>query len=239
MTNEELALKIQAGETAYRADLWEAVRKLMYKLVRPYLPFAERQGYDLDDLIQESYFAMEEAVRVYDPEAGFAFTTYLNFQVKRAARTLLLYWRGQRRYVDAVSLDTTASESEDTPLLNLIPDENSPFETAATDRIQNSELRESMKRHLHPEEYKVLQDRYWQCLNLKETGALFGHGADWVRLVELRALKKLRHFRNEFSDEYCYRHKGLAAYRTSLTSVVEDIALKREELLQQGTEDAD
>lgn len=231
MTNEELAVRIQAGETAYKADLWEAVRKLLYKLVYPYSPFAERLGLDMEDLLQESYFAMEAAVQAYRPEAGYAFSTYLGRQARKAVRTLLYYWNGKRRYVETVSLDTPVGE-EDTPLRDLLPSGAVPFEETTTDQIQHGELRETMRRRLRPDEYTVIQLRYWQCLPLKETGAQFGHGAEWAREQERRALKRLRHFRYEFADSYCYRHKGLTAYKSSLSSVVEDVVLQRDALLQ-------
>ena len=63
MTNEELALRIQAGDVACKEELWKAVRRLLWKLVRPYFGRAEALRYDMDDLIQEAYFAFEEAIQ--------------------------------------------------------------------------------------------------------------------------------------------------------------------------------
>ncbi len=232
MSNEELALKIQAGETEYMLDLWEAVRPLLAKLVQPYLERAARMQYDMDDLLQESYFALEGAVQAYDRDKGFAFTTYLNYQVAKVMRQPLKRWNGKNRCIFAASLDAPiGDDGDDATLQDIIPDQDYILEATAIEHVQSSELMQVMEQRLTQQEYNVLYCRYWQGLTLDAVGRFFNHQREWARSIEARAIRKLRRYRHEFSDDYCYRHKGLAAYKSSLSSIVEDIVIKREEIL--------
>ena len=233
MSNEELALRIQAGETEYMVDLWEAVHPLLAKLVQPYLERAARMRYDMDDLLQEAYFALEGAVQAYDRDKGFAFNTYLNFQVAKVMRPLLKRWNGKDRYIFAASLDTPIGDDGDgATLQDVIPDQDCMLEATAVEHVQSSELMQTMEKRLTQQEYNILYYRYWQGFTLEAVGRSFDHQREWARSIEARAIRKLRRYRYEFSGEYCYRHKGLAAYKSSLSSVVEDIVMKREEILR-------
>lgn len=68
MTNEQLTLDIQNGNRAALPQLWEAVRPLLFSLA---WRFYTRQGKDrcaqrgvaLEDLQQESFFALWDAAR--------------------------------------------------------------------------------------------------------------------------------------------------------------------------------
>lgn len=72
MTNEQLAVLIKQGEQERTPELWENVRKLLYKLsFHQYTAHADlfkQQGLSLEDIQQESYFAMLGAVEAYNPE---------------------------------------------------------------------------------------------------------------------------------------------------------------------------
>lgn len=84
MTNEQLTLDIQNGNRAALSQLWEAVRPLLFSLA---WKFYTRQGKErcaqrgvtLEDLQQESFFALCNAVQAYKPEKGYQLTTYLHY----------------------------------------------------------------------------------------------------------------------------------------------------------------
>ena len=75
MEKEQLALQAQQGNRAALSQLWEAVRPLLASMV---WKFYERQGLErcaihgvtVDDLSQESFIALVDAVRAYKPERG-------------------------------------------------------------------------------------------------------------------------------------------------------------------------
>lgn len=87
MTNEQLVARIQAGEDT--ADnmlrLWRQNEGFIAKLAKRYQGYAE-----LDDLKQEGYIGLCEAVRQYDPEQGASFISYAAFWIRQA----------MKRYID-------------------------------------------------------------------------------------------------------------------------------------------
>ena len=80
MTNEELVLLIQDG-----VDVQENMG-ILYKQNQGFirntcLPFSERV--DLDDLMQEAYFGLIDAVRGFDSTLGFTFLSYAKWKIRR------------------------------------------------------------------------------------------------------------------------------------------------------------
>ena len=81
MTNEQLAARIQAGEDTANnmLQLWRQNEGIIAKLAMKYQGCAE-----LDDLKQEGYLGLCEAVRQYDPDQGAAFISYAAFWIRQA-----------------------------------------------------------------------------------------------------------------------------------------------------------
>lgn len=83
MTNEELAKAARQGNQGALPQLWEATRALLFALA---WKFYTRQGKDrcaqrgvtLEDLQQEAFFALCDAVGAFDEGKGYQFTTYLS-----------------------------------------------------------------------------------------------------------------------------------------------------------------
>ncbi len=87
MTNEQLAARIQAGEDTANnmLRLWMQNERFIAKLAMKYQGCAE-----LDDLKQEGYLGLCEAVRQYDPDQGATFISYAAFWIRQA----------MKRYID-------------------------------------------------------------------------------------------------------------------------------------------
>lgn len=61
MTNEELAIQIQLGHTEHYSELWQNVRRLMYKILHNKISRLELPNYiTAEDMEQELYFAFSE-----------------------------------------------------------------------------------------------------------------------------------------------------------------------------------
>lgn len=73
MANEELVRMIQSGVDVKKnmEVLYTSNRALIYKTARKYTGFC-----DLDDLVQEGYLAMVDAVKAYDSTRGALFSTF-------------------------------------------------------------------------------------------------------------------------------------------------------------------
>lgn len=73
MTNEELVVAIKRGENreGNLSLLWKQTRPFIVTLAKQYKHHAE-----VEDLVQESFFGLMEAVEKYDPARGVKFLTY-------------------------------------------------------------------------------------------------------------------------------------------------------------------
>lgn len=83
-TNEQLVQKIKAGEdvTENMTRLWQQNRNLIYLIVRKYA----KTETDIDDLMQESYLGMCNAVDHYDLSAGVPFHSYASVWIRQGVR---------------------------------------------------------------------------------------------------------------------------------------------------------
>ena len=87
MTNEQLVIRIKTGENTAEnmLKLYEQNRGMIYQIAKKYSGYAE-----MDDLMQEGYLALCDAVEHYNLEQDALFITYAG------------YWLNQRmqRYID-------------------------------------------------------------------------------------------------------------------------------------------
>ena len=87
MTNEQLVLRILAGEDEAKnmLQLWEQNQRFIGSIAVKFSGYAE-----MDDLKQEGYIAMCNAVRNYDPDQGSTFIHYAAFWIRQ----------GMQRYIE-------------------------------------------------------------------------------------------------------------------------------------------
>lgn len=88
MTNEELCALIQQGNDDKMDDLYRQNVNLIRKTVSKYSCYA-----DVEDLMQEAYFGLFSAAKLFDYNSGAAFSTYAVYWLKCACA----------RYVDTCS----------------------------------------------------------------------------------------------------------------------------------------
>ena len=87
MTNEQLVARIRAGEDEAEnmLELWQQNKGFIYKMAMKYQSYAE-----IEDLLQEGYLGLCEAVNHYEQQQGVPFISYATFWIKQA----------MRRYID-------------------------------------------------------------------------------------------------------------------------------------------
>lgn len=80
MTNEQLVVRIQAGENEAEnmLELWKQNKGMIYSIASNYRGLAE-----LEDLLQEGYIGLCEAVRHYDADQGATFLSYASFWIRQ------------------------------------------------------------------------------------------------------------------------------------------------------------
>lgn len=83
MTNEQLVARIRAGEDEAEnmLALWQQNKGFIYKMAVKYQSYAE-----IEDLLQEGYLGLCEAVQHYDSEQGVSFITYAAFWIRQVIR---------------------------------------------------------------------------------------------------------------------------------------------------------
>lgn len=81
MDNEQLVARIRAGENVAEnmLQLWQQNKGFIAKLAKKYRGYAE-----MDDLMQEGYIGLCNAVDKYDLEADYKFLTCASFHIRRA-----------------------------------------------------------------------------------------------------------------------------------------------------------
>ena len=87
MSNEQLVIRIRAGEdtAANMLQLWKQNQRFIGMIAVKYSGYAE-----MDDLKQEAYVALCEAVRHYNPDQGVPFINYAAFYIRQ----------GMQRYIE-------------------------------------------------------------------------------------------------------------------------------------------
>lgn len=83
MDNEQLVARIQGGDNGAEnmLQLWKQNKGFIAMIARRY-----SAGAEMEDLEQEGYIALCEAVRHYDPDRGMSFIGYAAFWIKRRMR---------------------------------------------------------------------------------------------------------------------------------------------------------
>lgn len=80
LSNEQLVMRIKAGENTAdnMLQLYEQVKAFIYSIAWRYRAYE-----DLDDLNQEGYLALYDAIDGYDPDTGNKFLTYAAWNIRQ------------------------------------------------------------------------------------------------------------------------------------------------------------
>lgn len=252
MTNEEIAAAIQHGQSGLIPTLWERVERFAYLKARDYfqahMSLCVSAGVALEDLQQESYFAFLAALRYFDPQCGYTFTTFLRFPLRNAFNTLCGMRTEQARREPlnhAASLDTpTGGRAEGLDLLDTIADEATDIETAE-EAIYRQQLHDALENALStlPEQReKLLRYRFYDGLSYEKAAEKEGLTRDKGRNQIAKGLRELRTgerrrllepYRQDIISRHAY-HGSFALWRDTGTSSTEYTVLKLEQLERDG-----
>lgn len=243
MTNEQLALNIQNGNRAALAELWGAVRPLLLSMA---WKFYTRQGKErcsthgvtLEDLQQEVFFALYDAVQAYKPEKGYLLTTYLS----RATENRFKACMGIQGKLDALNHADRLErpipgDEEGREQGDVIPDEKAEAALFAVDDRQEQEhfhnVLEQALGELSVVQGAVLRHRFTRKHTRKETAEALHITAEAVRREEARALQLLRGkpvvlcLREEVLEKAAYHGTGWFSWYFEQGSVEERLVESR------------
>ncbi|MBD5154038.1 MAG: sigma-70 family RNA polymerase sigma factor [Oscillibacter sp.] len=140
MSNEELAVMVQSGDRERLTELWDQVRRLIWKQARRWA-VGGRNGVELEDLLQAGFIAAMRAADNFDSSTGAKFTTALDYYLKQEF-TAAVGQRTKRSRMDplqsAVSLDAPLTDDEGDPftLTDTLPD---PAAEAAFENVMEQD----------------------------------------------------------------------------------------------------
>ena len=201
MTNEQLANQAQTGSRAALAELWGVVRPLLFSLA---WKFYSRQGKErcsshgvtLEDLQQEAFFALCDAVGAFDEGKGYLFTTYLSRATENRFRACMGI-RGKRDPLNAADrLERPLPGEEERQQGDTIPDEQAQAALEAVDDAAQQEqlqavLGEALEALPAPQG-DVLRLRFLGQRTRQQTADALGLTLADVRREEQKALVQLR-----------------------------------------------
>ena len=255
--NNMLAQLARQGNSAALTQLWEinrpVIRTMFWRWYSRNQSVAESAGVTLEDLDQESYFAVKEAAEYHNPEKG-AFLTALQYFVQHRIRKAILQGRGRyvvtedgrRVRISAEPLDSAQSLDEPVPWddagevtrADVTPD---PAAAQAFEDAERNSYRQELRAVLDkalsllPDRQRnVIAWRFYEGLTLQQAAALDGVTKERIRAIEDAALRALRQnqelcrFYGEDLLSRAYQGTGFGAWKSG-GSVQERLVERQEE----------
>lgn len=206
MTNEDLAIQIQLGHTEYYGELWDKVKRLMHKILYAKLSRINLPNHiAAEDLEQELYFALCNAVQAYDDTKPYKFTSYLDYQIMNAIRSAL-----PRKPLNEYSYNRTAGDDENTELLEFIEDETAELELQDVELTDIQMQTRQAVSELPDRERQAITLYYFKGIGYKQiaekTGVALNMARNRVRkgLNILRQNKAIRSIYGEMERHYTH-----------------------------------
>ena len=245
---ERLVLEIQKGDNNLLPVLWQHVEPFIRKRAEYRWHRMREAGTvshysdDLDDFVQQSYFALLEAVKGYSPEAEASFTTYLAFFLRRAffeVDGIRTKKRDALIYAESLDVPIEGTDSGDLMFVDTIADSADQYQELE-DAIVADELHKALVKAvdaLPGRKREVIKARYFRGEKQTEIARRYGCTKQAVSFAEKAALADLRRRAKLFGlDQFVeqrtpyYRHIPIKIGRQT-----EEIILIRENLRNKWT----
>lgn len=204
MTQEQLAVRAQSGDLEALYQLWEDFHRLLFSLA---WKFYQRQGKDrcahhgvtLEDLRQEAFLALANAVRSYKPERPIPFSGYLNRWAENRFRACMGIKPRQDPLNCGESLEApvVTEQGEGTKSLGeLLPDPEAEKKLLDVDNLAAwgyaHQALEKALGELSPIQEAILRRRFYLQQTRPETAQALHITPAQVRKEEEKALRVLR-----------------------------------------------
>lgn len=259
MTVSDIVDAIQSGnkDEKLTEQLWNQIEKFIRMMARMYYSgLTDSCGIEIEDLVQNGFFAMLDALKTYDKTRGCSFLTWLGYYLKKSfsdcagLKTYLNNDGKQRKrksFIDnCISLDASLSEddSDEDSLLDVTPDERDDI-ADTENRIYKEELHNAQEKLLATipkREAELIRQIYYEGKPLAHIAKSEGITQSRVGQIRNNALRHLRSSVNtkpegqellafiEDSTNY-YSNVGLKSFMRTGCSSVENSVIFREKLM--------
>lgn len=227
MADEQLVAQAQSGDQEALMQLWDQNRGLVYVIARRYA--GRDSAYDMDDLMQTAFLGFCKALNGFDPAQEVPFMGYAQKPIRTAIRRFIGLDGRVRADHGAVSLD--AEIAEGLTLADTLEDTTLPgMDELAIRSDEAKTVREAVGELPDPQR-DVVQRFYFDNVLTAEIAQEINLPRPQVEAIRRRALQRLRMTPKVYrlwDNGDCYRHKGVAAFKSSWSSVVEDLVLQHE-----------
>ncbi len=200
MSNEELAVLIQEGRIDLFPELYEQTYKLLIKIAHRLFRLNEfilkTAGIEFDDLTQESYFALKEAVKAYNGE--YMFTSFLNYSLRNRIRSLIGKKHDAVLRSDSLDKPITGNESEELTLADIIPSPNNEINRIIKKeftRQLHNDLEKCLSK-LNPQAQETIKARFYHNMTYESLALKNNITVQEVQNQLNKSMRKLRQGRS-------------------------------------------
>lgn len=244
MTNEAIAKLIQEGNNDELIPLlWDKVKNLLYanarKFYAKYEPRFKACDVELQDIKQECYFVMLQAVKGYKSEQGHKFNSYLKYPLISAIYALLGNRTSKIEPLNICdSLDKEIQlEGDIFTLYDTLKDNAVDIEDSSCNSIGDTQAGLMLWQEVDtlPERQRdIIYAKYKDNKTLEQIGDNMSVSRSRVGQLQSKAFNSLRN-NDKIKDiagiygldGYKAYHSGLSAFKNKGFSNVEEIAIER------------
>lgn len=151
MTDEQLALLAQQGNSNAELELFNKYRSLINKCSRGYFLI----GGDIEDLVQEGMLGLYKAIKNYSADKAATFSTFASLCIRRQIQSAVRNASAKKNKALSSAVPIMDEDSDDTGVY-LIADGESP-DSILIHRQTSQAIFEELKKLLSPLEYDVLK----------------------------------------------------------------------------------
>lgn len=151
MTDEQLALLAQQGNSNAELELFNKYRSLINKCSRGYFLI----GGDIEDLVQEGMIGLYKAIKNYSADKAATFSTFASLCIRRQIQSAVRNASAKKNKALSSAVPIMDEDSDDTGVY-LIADGESP-DSILIHRQTSQAIFEELKKMLSPLEYDVLK----------------------------------------------------------------------------------
>ncbi len=199
MTNEEVCLRIQAGESDRLTELWGQVEKFVSMMAgRRARQLAGFGGATEEDLYQSGFLAVAAAAESYDASQGKSFVGWLAMALKTAFAEAAGCRSSKRDMMNfSLDLDAPVPGTDDMLIADVIPDPSSEEAFEDADRqMYLEQLHAALNEVLDtlpPEQRTAIRGTFFDGLTLAVQAEQAGVSPERIRQRQVKGLRSLRH----------------------------------------------
>ena len=216
---EDIVIDIKNGDIEAKNELWKRIKRIVYIITRRWFSYANRHLSEPGELINIAWFGVERAIKAYDPDKGYKFTSYLTRSIDNALGDFFGFrrsradWKQSKR--NEISINAPFGD-EDYTIEDTLEDAEAGAEFENAERRLMAEFVNKHVDRLDEQKRDVIRALYYDNKSLTEIGEALGVSAERIRQIKQKALS--------------YGRTGLTSFKRTWTSATEYAVLKLDEL---------